>query len=89
MGSVKPWRMEPNPSLFRNPRAYYERYYLELSPYLHEARKYRAQLGEEDQWLDISTGFGRISHLITFGSPSLQGLSQATFQRLAFHLRNR
>jgi len=57
MGSVKPWQMKRSPSLRHDPRSYYERYYLELSPYLHEARRYRFELDEACEWLNITTVF--------------------------------
>lgn len=89
MGSVKPWQMQTAPSLFRNTRAYYERYYLELSPYMHVARGYREELEETGEWLEISTTLAKMSHMASLGSPSVQGLSQATLQRLTLSLRKR
>jgi hypothetical protein len=88
MGSVKPWQMKPRPSPLQDLRTYYERYYLELSPYLHAARRYRMELGEEYEWLNISTGLGRMSHLTALGSPSVQGIWQATLHRWAWNLRH-
>jgi hypothetical protein len=89
MGGVKPWHMAPRPGLLREFRAYYERYYLELSPYLHAARQYSDQLGENYDWLRISTSFAKISHLASFGSPCLQGLAQASLHRAAMYLPGR
>ena len=89
MGTVKPWRMDSDPSLLRNPRSYYERYYLELSPYVHAARQYGEDLHEASDWLKIRTALGRVSYLASVGSLSLRGLAQATFQRMAWNIRNR
>ena len=87
MGSVKPWQMAARPSLFREPRAYYERYYLELSPYLHTARQYRTQLEEPADWMDIWTRPAQASHLASFRSPILQGILQATLHRESMQMR--
>lgn len=78
MGSVKPWRMPDHPSLFRSPRDYYERTYLELSPYVHYARQYRSQLEEDTCWLDIQTVAGRVGTTVAFNQPQLKGAVQAT-----------
>jgi hypothetical protein len=89
MGTMKPWQMPSNPSLAKDFRTYYERYYLELSPYMYAARQYQAKLGEDREWLQISTGLGRFSHFATMGSPSLQGLTQSSLHRFVWHLRHR
>jgi hypothetical protein len=78
MGSVKPWRMPDRPSCFRSPRDYYERTYLELSPYVHFAREYRSHLDEDTSWLDIQTVAGRVGSTIAFNQPQLKGAVQAT-----------
>ena len=78
MGSVKPWRMPERPSAFRSLRDYYERTYLELSPYVHYARQYRSHLQEDTQWLDIQTFAGRLGSTISFNRPQLKGAFQAT-----------
>src|SRR5271163_4645334 len=41
MGAVKPWRAPNHPKLLGDFRDYYERTYLELSPYVHLASRYR------------------------------------------------
>lgn len=89
MGTVKPWRMLDRPSPWRNARDYYERVYLELSPYVQVARRYRALLHETASWLDVQTLPGLISMGITLGNPALQGAVQATLHRIAFMLRKR
>ena len=81
MGTVKPWKMPDRPSLTGQPRVYYERVYLELSPYLHLARQYRAELQEEAAWLDIQTIAGRLATIATVNQPALKGLWQAVLHR--------
>jgi hypothetical protein len=78
MGSVKPWRMPDRPSCFRSLRDYYERTYLELSPYVHYARQYRSYLDEDTSWLDIQTVAGRVGSTFAFNQPQLKGVVQAT-----------
>ena len=78
MGSVKPWRMPDRPSCFRSLRDYYERTYLELSPYVHFARQYRSNLDEDTSWLDIQTFAGRVGSTMAFNRPQLKGAVQAT-----------
>lgn len=82
MGSVKPWSMPDRPGLFSAPRDYYERTYLELSPYVHFARQYRPQLEEDNSgWLDIRTISGSFGTLAAFNRPALKGIVQATLHR--------
>jgi hypothetical protein len=82
MGSVKPWRMPDRPSLFRSLRDYYERTYLELSPYVHYARQYRPHLDENTSWLDIQTLAGRVGSTIALNRPQLKGTLQSIVHRL-------
>ncbi|WP_263360178.1 hypothetical protein [Acidicapsa ligni] len=81
MGSVKPWKMPEQPSLLKQPRDYYERVYLELSPYVHMARQYRDRLQEKTNWLEIRTIAGRLSTIITMNRPVLKGAIQAAIHR--------
>jgi len=81
MGSTKPWKMPINPNFRIQARDYYERVYLELSPYVHLARQYRALLGEPAEWLNIRTAAGIVSTLITFNRPVLKGAIQAEIHR--------
>ena len=81
MGTVKPWNMPENPGVVSSPRDYYERAYLELSPYVHIARQFRHDLDEELGWLDVRTGYGVAGTLIAFDHPALKGLTQATLHR--------
>lgn len=83
MGTVKPWRMPPHPSPFRNPRDYYERTYLELSPYLHFARQYESQLEENCDWMRMHTLAARVWTLTGMHHPALKGTFQAILHRLA------
>jgi hypothetical protein len=82
MGSVKPWRAPTHPHLLRQPRAYYERTYLELSPYVHLARQYRPLLNDECDWMDIQTFAGNLGSLATLNNPYLKGALQATLHRI-------
>jgi hypothetical protein len=81
MGTIKPWKMPERPGLLRSPRDYYERTYLELSPYVHSARQYRSELDEEVGWLDTRTFAGMVGTLAAFNWPALKGLVQATLHR--------
>jgi hypothetical protein len=81
MGTVKPWRMPDRPSSFRSLRDYYERTYLELSPYVHYARQYRSYLDENTSWLDIQTLTGRVGSTIAFDQPQLKGTLQSIIHR--------
>jgi hypothetical protein len=81
MGSVKPWKMHSHPSLRGQPRDYYERVYLELSPYVHLARQYRQQLHEPAEWLDVQTVAGRLGSMVAFNRPTLKGSVQAMLHR--------
>lgn len=81
MGSVKPWRMPDRPSFFRSRRDYYERTYLELSPYLHYARQYRSDLDENTSWLDVQTLTGRVGSTLAFSRPQLKGGLQSIIHR--------
>ena len=81
MGVVKPWRMPDRPSFFRSLRDYYERTYLELSPYVHYARQYRSSLDENTCWLDTKTLAARVGSIMAFNRPQLKGVFQATLHR--------
>jgi hypothetical protein len=82
MGTVKPWRMPDRPSFFRSPRDYYERMYLELSPYVHYARQYRPNLEESAPWLDTQTLAGSLGSILAFNRPELKGTFQATVHQV-------
>jgi hypothetical protein len=81
MGSVKPWSMPDRPSFFRSLRDYYERTYLELSPYVHYARQYRSDLDEDTRWLDTQTLTGQVGSIMAFNRPQLKGALQAIIHR--------
>ncbi len=84
MGTVKPWKMPDRPNPLHSPRDYYERTYLELSPYVHSARQFRTALDEEVGWLDIHTLYGLAGTLLAFNRPELlKGFLQATLHRAA------
>jgi hypothetical protein len=82
MGSTKPWLMQHRPQLCKAPRAYYERYYLEMSPYVHLARTYRSLMDEDCSWMDVQTAPGRLSAMLLRVHPALAGVSQAVLHRL-------
>lgn len=88
MGTVKPWQAPSRPRLLSQPRNYYERNYLELSPYLHAARQYRSVLGEPTDWMDIHTFTGKLGSLAAKNNPSLKGALQATVHRVARKLKD-
>jgi hypothetical protein len=86
MGTVKPWRIDNRPSWWKNARSYYERIYLELSPYVYVARRYASALDEPTEWMAIQTLPGRISSTVA-RAPCMAGLSQAMIHRLLHSLR--
>jgi hypothetical protein len=73
--------MADKPSILSSPRDYYERSYLELSPYVHTARQFRAALDEEAGWMDIQTMYGMAGTLLAFNRPALKGFIQAALHR--------
>jgi hypothetical protein len=89
MGTIKPWNMPARPGILREPRAYYERVYLELSPYVHFARQYRLDLEEQAEWLNRRTLPGRLGPLVALNHPALKGLLQASLHRALAHGRAR
>jgi hypothetical protein len=81
MGSTKPWQMPERPDVTGSPRDYYERVYLELSPYVHYARQYRDQLEDKASWLENRTLAAKVSTVATSNQPACKGILQATLQR--------
>jgi hypothetical protein len=77
MGAVKPWRAPNHPKLLGDFRDYYERTYLELSPYVHLARQYRSLLDEDTSWMDLHTLAAKMSSVIAMGNPCFKGMAQA------------
>jgi hypothetical protein len=86
MGTVKPWRIDNHPSCWKNARNYYERIYLELSPYVYVARQYASALDEPTDWMTVQTLPGRISSTVA-RAPCMAGLSQAMIHRVLHSLR--
>jgi len=78
MGTTKPWNMPAHPAIIRESRAYYERVYLELSPYVHFARQYRNNMAEQTDWLNVRTLPGRVGSLVALNRPALKGIVQAS-----------
>jgi hypothetical protein len=81
MGSMKPWRMPEHPRLLQDPGIYYERTYLELSPYVHFARSYGGALMEKATWLENHTWTSRLGSLMSLNRPWLKGGLQGTLHR--------
>ncbi len=76
MGGVKPW-MSPDLARLRSPRQYYERYYLEASPYMREARRYLRSFPEGAFWMKARTLPGRVSTRLGVLHPAFSGAMQA------------
>jgi len=74
--------MPKQPRPLQSPRDYYERTYLELSPYLHFARKYLSLLDEDSDWLKVSTLSGRIGTILGMNHPALKGTVQSVIHRM-------
>jgi hypothetical protein len=82
MGTVKPWRMPRQPRPLQSTRDYYERTYLELSPYVHFSREYQSLLDEDTDWLQVHTLSGRIGTIIGVNHPALKGAAQSVIHRM-------
>jgi hypothetical protein len=82
MGTIKPWRMPKRPWPLQSPRDYYERTYLELSPYVHFSREYVSLLDEDTDWMKIRTLSGRIGNLLGMKHPALKGAGQSVIHRM-------
>ena len=78
MGTTKPWNMPAHPAIIRESRAYYERVYLELSPYVHFARQHRNNMAEQADWLNVHTLPGLVGSLVALNRPALKGIVQAS-----------
>ncbi len=81
MGTIKPWLVQHRPRLRKDARNYYERYYLEMSPYVHAARSYRHLMEEDCSWMDVQTAPGKFSAALLRVHPALAGVSQALLHR--------
>lgn len=77
LGREKPWDYPGVPSLRADARDYLELAAIELSPYVSVARRYKDDLGEPADWLDVRTGLGKLCALATLGHPTAQGLPLA------------
>ncbi len=88
MGTVKPWQMVDKPAIVTQPRSYYERMYLELSPYVHVARQYRETIEEPSKWMDVQTITGQISRMTSFNHPSFKGMTQAILHQIVYRLKS-
>jgi hypothetical protein len=82
MGSVKPWNMAFEPTPRVDFRGYYERLYLESSPYVSVARQYREALQENGpHWLELQSTLSKMSMLLTANNPVLSGALQAAIHQ--------
>lgn len=86
MGTIKPWNMAAHPAIIRESRAYYERVYLELSPYVHFARQYRDSMAEQADWLNVRTLPGRVGSLVALNRPALKGIVQGSLHCALAHV---
>ena len=83
----KPWEYSELPDFRRSLRHYYEAVYLELSPYTHLARHYRASLDQSCPWMEVRTLPGRICAALARGEPTLAGAPQAAFDTAVRRLK--
>jgi hypothetical protein len=58
----------------RNFFGWHRRLLQELSPYVAESRRYRAQLGDDSSWMDRRTATGTVLRALGFGHFALRGL---------------
>jgi len=79
MGGIKPWAMSDRPSSFRE---YYERMYLETSPYVTLARRYAAVLETRPHWLDVQLPLSRLSLRVNSNNAIYSGMVLAAIHRL-------
>lgn len=77
----KPWQLAQVPPAVREPRRYFARAYMELSPYTHVARRYQDQLGEPADWATVSTGLAKTLRFLAAGSVNRQGIPHALAAR--------
>jgi len=73
----KPWALRSPSGCQQRLKAYYERSYLDLCPYVWVARQYQDQLDEDLPGLQAQTWVGRLGRLLALGEPNLQGLPHA------------
>jgi hypothetical protein len=66
---------------------FYRRLLQETSPYVHEARRFRGELGMECPWLDYHSLLGSALHLLGFGQFALCGLPLTVAAAAAVGLR--
>lgn len=81
MGAVKPWNMSDRPSPRRDFKNYYERLYLESSPYVTVARRYRRLFGADAHWLELQSLISKYSLTLTKNNPVISGTLQATLHQ--------
>ena len=74
-------------SLNKRLRNYYDRIHLELSPYTSIARKYRDQIGEDTDWMDLKSIPARLLATLSVSNPTLQGFPLALLDAGVRHAR--
>lgn len=74
MGGVKPWAMVDRPAQFRD---WYERLYLETSPYVVRARMYRNIFESAPHWLEVQCRASRFSLMLSRNNPVYSGMVQS------------
>jgi hypothetical protein len=72
----KPWLWLGGGPYWSKPNffGWYRRLLQELSPYVHEARRYRSQLHEDSPWMSKRTGAGTLLRLLGLGHFAIRGL---------------
>jgi hypothetical protein len=75
--SGKPWRYQQPASLRGDWNRYYNFLHVETSPYGHQARKYRDELGEDAGFLEVRSLYGKAAWALARGNPHLPGMLQA------------
>ncbi len=71
---IKPWVILNRSPEFQGWFWFYRRLMQEVSPYVAETRKYRAEVGEDCGWMDWKTPLGVLGRLAGFGHHALRGL---------------
>jgi hypothetical protein len=72
----KPWLWLGGAPYWSQPNffSWHRRLLQEVSPYLHEARRYRGRLDQDSAWMFKRTGMGTLLRLFGFGHFAIRGL---------------
>ncbi|BCS54958.1 nucleotide-diphospho-sugar transferase [Geobacter sp. SVR] len=82
----KPW-LKSLPDEEKGIRQYFNRLYLDLSPYTLEARKFRSEMDEDCSWIKPRLLLGRILRVVGLGWIPLVGLPLAACVEIASFLK--